>query len=493
VHRKASANPLNRATLSWRMDRLFPSVACLPFAATLLGLGGAPAVHAATIVVTSTADAGDVGTCTLRQAIVSMNTGAATGNCANNGAAFGSNDTINFTGDLFSDGVAAITLAYSLHITDNNLVIDAGTGRNVTVQRPAGAQNPFPIIGAELDGGNLLLSGLTVQNGYATYERGLNKYSRGFFDAAGGGILFHDGSLTLDHCTIRNNTVKDTAYAYGNAVAPAVGGGIAVLAGHLTMTSTLVTGNTAKGKFGMGGGIYLAKASLMMVDSTISGNVAEGIIFGGAAVLSSVGNPLHAIYPASIGITNSTISGNTSPNASQGGGAVVALLPSSVTLLNSTLACNDSAGRAPDGHPIPALYIGDPPNSSRFSAISTIFADTANSRCATRTSTEWGSYGTSSPPVSSPITLSGDHNLIVSSSATQQQRAASCRYHQSRSAARPLAGQRRPGAYARIGRWQPGAGCGQQSGQPALRPAWSGLRPFRRWRARHRRIRRPDQ
>jgi len=50
-----------------------------------LGLGVAPlAGMAATIIVTSSGDVGSAGTCTLRQAIVSMNTGSVAGSgCVN--------------------------------------------------------------------------------------------------------------------------------------------------------------------------------------------------------------------------------------------------------------------------------------------------------------------------------------------------------------------------------------------------------------------------
>ena len=378
-------------------------------AVTLLGgLGAAPmSATAATVVVNSSADPGDAGTCTLRQAIVSMNTGAVTGTCANAGAPFGTSDTINFSNSLFGGGTTTITLAYALSISDNDLVIDAGSGRDVIVQRTAGAANQFSVIDAELSGGTLQLSGLTVQNGYATYQRQLNKYSQGSLDAAGGGILISAGTLVLDHCTISNNVVRDT---YGQAA----GGGIAALAGNVVLNSTVVTGNTAKGDGGRGGGVYVSKGRLTIANSTISNNLAEGR-YGGAAVTLGIGNPLHGISAASAGITNSTISYNTSSGATRGGAAILAWLPPSVTLLNSTLACNDAPALASDGHPIPAVYIADPLNVSRFSVISSIFADTSNSQCTTRTLKEWGSYGTASPPIAEAITLAGDHNLVVSS------------------------------------------------------------------------------
>src|SRR5262249_40968031 len=97
---------------------------------------------AATIVVNSAADPGDASTCTLRQAIVSMNTGAVAGNtsCTNSGDEFGSNDTINFAA-----GINTIPLSYGLSIghagaKGMDLTIDAGAGNNVTVERSATAE-----------------------------------------------------------------------------------------------------------------------------------------------------------------------------------------------------------------------------------------------------------------------------------------------------------------------------------------------------------------
>src|SRR5579859_5206333 len=107
-------------------------------AATLLiGAGVCSVASAATIVVNSTADPGDASTCTLRQAIVSMNTGAVAANsaCTNAGGTFGSSNTINFAA-----GVSTISLTDGLYVgakdgSGMDLTIDAGPGNNVTVER----------------------------------------------------------------------------------------------------------------------------------------------------------------------------------------------------------------------------------------------------------------------------------------------------------------------------------------------------------------------
>jgi len=118
-----------------------------------LGLGSAPlAGLAATISVFTANDAGSATDCTLRQAIVSMNTSSVSGTgCVNSGDAFGTGDTINFAPPDFPQFQArTITLAdantSTLAISDANLTITAGPYAHVTIERPAGAANDFRIM-----------------------------------------------------------------------------------------------------------------------------------------------------------------------------------------------------------------------------------------------------------------------------------------------------------------------------------------------------------
>ncbi len=110
--------------------------------ATALLIGLAPlAAWAATIAVTSPDDTlpTAVTTCTLRQAILSMNAGSLKGNCANTGAAFGSGNLITFaaaglTGGANSGGILLADSADTtgavggaLVVTVANLTIDASS------------------------------------------------------------------------------------------------------------------------------------------------------------------------------------------------------------------------------------------------------------------------------------------------------------------------------------------------------------------------------
>jgi len=396
-------HPPSRAALTTRMECLCPSVACLPIAAALLGLGASPVAQAATIVVNSTADQGNAGTCTLRQAIVSMNTGAVTGNCVNSGAAFESGDTINFANGLFASGTPTIDIGSELSITHPangncsgcidavNLAIDAGAGRNVIVQRATGAPS-FSVIDAFVGygptgsngfrhvKGSLHLSGLTLRNGSA--NNGLSakyKYNGSTYSySVGGGILSQYGDVTLDRCTIANNHAGH-------------GGGVWVLGGGLVLNSTTVSGNTAQEglRGGWGGGVF-SIGPVTINNSTISGNASNGV--RGGAVASWAGP---------VTVVDSTISGNT---ALRKAAAISVLKPySPITLINSTIACNDAQGD------FSAIGIYDISRGS-VSVISTVLADTSNARCSTQTTKEIVIGN-------GPASVGGDHNLVVSSNA----------------------------------------------------------------------------
>ncbi|MBA8885033.1 Ig-like domain repeat protein [Dokdonella fugitiva] len=406
--RKPAAR-LRRKPLSVLVERLlWSSAAALAVPAAL----PTPA-QAATITVTSTADPGNPGTCTLRQAIVSTNTGSVAGTaCANSGSpGFGVDDTIRFDASLFSAGNATITLAdlpdNYLHVASNGIVtIDAGTGRNVTVQRPANAQNKFPILfGEALQNGNITmrLYGMTLRNGYLDDTRGalngkLNKYSFGGFNSAGAGVGVIYGHLTLDRCTIADNTVHSPA---GGAK------GAGVMAGNnLTIRSSIISGNEAKGPGSMAAGVYSQLGTVSIIDSIISGNVVQGPMGGGAAGIGIMLVPFTAITTSKLNIVNSTVSGNRAPNAEGWGAAISAPFAARVTIANSTFACNDApAGSA-------AIHVLTMPTSTDFSVSSTIFADTPNALCpAQGTSREIEVVG------SGPGHVQGDHNLLVTPGA----------------------------------------------------------------------------
>lgn|GEM_PF-5544926 len=406
---RGAAAPPRRKRLPALIERLLWSSA----AAVALCAPLPPAAEAATLTVTSTADPGNANTCTLRQALVSVNTGDVAGSaCVNSGnPGFGVDDTIRFDAALFSGGNATIDLAdlpdNYLHAVSNGIVtIDAGAGRNVTVQRPANAQNRFPILfGEARQNGNITmrLYGLTLRNGYLEDTNGplndkLNKYSFGGFDAAGGGVGVIYGHLTLDRCTIANNTVRS-----GNGGAKGAG----VMAGnHLTIRNSVISGNQAFGLHSMAAGIYSQLGTVSIIDSVVSGNVAHGPMGGGAAGVGVMVVPFTAITTSKLHIVNSTVSGNSAPNADGWGAAISAPFAARVTIASSTIACND----APPGNA--AIHIIGMPTGGEFSVRSTLFADTPNALCPTLgTSREIEVMTGGSGPVQ------GSHNLVVTPAA----------------------------------------------------------------------------
>ncbi len=268
-------------------------------AALLLAL--APiAAQAAAIVVTSPddSDPAAAGTCTLRQAIVSMNTGALAGGCANTGAAFGSADTITFAASSLAGNVpGTITLGDSadtsgnlggtLVVTAPHLVIDGSEWRGdstgqyadgVTITRPAGAGNAFGILrDTAAAGGLLVLNGIAMRNGYA-----LQALCGGRGD--GGGVCMIDADLVMTDSRVSGNQA-----GYG-------GGGIASVAGTIMLTRCTIDANVGY----LGGGIRSRTGSVTLASSTLSGNGEWAVSHGGG---------IHAGGP--LVVVDSTISGNT--------------------------------------------------------------------------------------------------------------------------------------------------------------------------------------
>jgi CSLREA domain-containing protein len=157
-----------------------------------------------------------------------------------------------------------------------------------------------------------------------------------------GGPLDNAGTtLTVDHCTIRNNHV--TTSASGNGV----GGGLYTWATTTTVLASTISGNTATcaslDSCGAGGGILARESTTMVLDSTISHNTASGTGFG------SLGGGVFLLTGAAT-FANSTISGNQVsgagiPDASGLGGGIAAgdyFGAMALSLTNTTVAGNGS-------------------------------------------------------------------------------------------------------------------------------------------------------
>ena len=409
---------LHRTPLSLFIERaLFSSAAAIALGGVLLPT---PA-SSATIAVTHLGDTAvaNPATCTLRQAVVSMNTGAVTGNGCIPVGTFGNNDRVEFANALFSSGTPTITLQQMLTVGHSgpavgstptrltkHLTIDAGAGRQVIIERDPVAPH-FAVIGAwpagkpgdfwSITRGSLHLTGLIVQNGYAAGPTFIGSKYADY--RAGGGVFASQADLIIERSTIRNNR--------GEA-----GGGVFVT-GSLVVDSSTISGNVTPlyilengDRGGSGGGIYHVGPATIR-NSTISGNVSNGEA-GGAAIASKYqrGNT----PGAGITIVNSTISGNRAPEAFDAAGAALIVLSDdpALTLLNTTITDNCGGQAA-----IRMRKRGQASISTlRMTASSTVFANTVNAACAPL----------ATPTVEIavfdlPVLVEGSRNLLRSNSA----------------------------------------------------------------------------
>ena len=222
-----------------------------------------PMSRAATLTVTSNADAGGTcpgADCTLRQAIIAAASG----------------DTINFAA-----GITNINLTSAELLINKNLTINGPGANLLTVQRSTAPGTPdFRIFRIAFGNFNVTISELRISNGNAP-------------NGIGGAILNSGGPMTIANSTISGNSAGD-------------GGGIYNNGGPMTVTNSTISGNTAGS--GNGGGIYNG-FTMTIINCTIAGNTAANNKVGGG------------IYNASgtLSHTNSTISGNSAPGGNGGG------------------------------------------------------------------------------------------------------------------------------------------------------------------------------
>ncbi|WP_233452068.1 choice-of-anchor Q domain-containing protein [Rubrobacter xylanophilus] len=259
--------------------------------AALLSLAASPA-WAAEITVDDTADTvADDGECTLREAIASANTDAASGSAAGECAAGQGNDEILF--DLPAS--STITLGGEGLVIDSNVSV-IGPGQERLTIDGEGANGVFKIA-ARTPANTVAISGLTVTGGRAG-------------TGVGGGIS-NDGDLTLSESTVTGNTVS---------IANPSGGGGILNRGEMTISKSTISGNAAFLAGGVGNG-----GNLTISDSTVSGNSAAI----GSGILSEYANTT---------VVNSTVSGNSA--STTGGGVYV---EGGITVIqNSTITRNSA-------------------------------------------------------------------------------------------------------------------------------------------------------
>lgn len=245
-------------------------------------LAASTVAHAATFTVTSLSDA---GAGSLRQAIIDANAGA------------GADDIVFQTGLT-----GTISLQSALPAITGDLTITGPGAALLTVSRGiAGQIRIFDI------SGDVVMTGLTVQDGYAP---GMMPPGE-----SGGGILVRTGaSLDISDCVIADcETFAST------------GGGIEVW-GTLTMARCTISGCTGSS----GGALTVRGGTATVSDSTFTGN-------SNGAVLA-----VSSLAATTLNLTNCTISGNSNAQTRGAANAYDDGAPCTLTLVNCTVTGNST-------------------------------------------------------------------------------------------------------------------------------------------------------
>jgi len=235
------------------------------------------AIHAATIHVTTTADA---GAGSLRAALATAASG----------------DTIAFDPALFAGGSPrTIALASTLTLERTVTIVGPGDGADgVTPGLVLSGQNLVRILHVKCAGG-ATISGVTFSGGRSSSGGAAVFVASGASatflacDFTGntatstgtGGAILNQGTSRLDRCRLETNS--------------AAGGGAIATQGKLVVTRSLLAGNAATGA---GGAILVTDGTTTLESSTISTNTAARA--GGLAVVATKGGAQLAIVACTV-------------------------------------------------------------------------------------------------------------------------------------------------------------------------------------------------
>ena len=302
------------------------------------------------------------GTATIRDSIISSNSGRGIGNTGG---------TLDLT-DTTISGNTAISLAGGI-LNAGTLTMTGGSISNNTAGTTGGglwngAPNTATLTNTTISGNTA-----TTGGGGGIRNAGMLTLSGGSVSGnssgdAGGGLLNDGGTVTITGVTFSTNTATGDGGGVANASGTVQindsqvtgntagsGGGLSLDGGGLTMTNSTVSGNSSLG----GGGLFVTNAATAtLTASIVSGNAAS---FGGGGIQSDSGNTLtledSVVRGNETGIAGgggiwnrqgtltlirSEVSGNTQTGGASGGGGILHLISGSVTLTNSTISGNAS-------------------------------------------------------------------------------------------------------------------------------------------------------
>lgn len=218
---------------------------------------------------------------------------------------------------------------------------------------------------------------LIANNKVAAYQAGGSGYG---ITAYGGGVHSLGSSNAVLHSTISGNTAySQTGWSYGGGIN--IGDEFGDTSGELVLFSSNISGNTTRADCGycfiQGGGAHAfgsisAKYSTINDNAVLSAPDSEGVARGGGL---SIFGPYYG-EPATMGLSNSTISANravggTGGTYGRGHGGGLMVQDGVFSILNSTLTLN-VASHGEGGvsiDPRPQLYGEPDPEYVMFSTI----------------------------------------------------------------------------------------------------------------------------
>ncbi len=385
-------------------------------AVMLAGAILAPAVRAATITPTVTADdLTNNGNCTLREAVLAADGNAAVDQCpAGDSAApdeivltqplynltlSGANEDSDLTGDL--DVFLNPTGPLTIRGDDGESTIDGGSADRVIDVKTTTASS------LTLDNVRLTHGNPGSGNGGALRVPGLNsvtlnssRVTNSTTSGVGGGMQVV-GDLTLNDSTVSGNvstaptglvgggiratksvTINRSSITSNSATAPddsntddVFGGGIAASGGSVTVTDSTIASNTVtaldSADAAHGGGIYAENAPLRVERSTIDNNTVSA-----ASALSSGGG----VDYTDLGTINGTFvvqNSTLTDNHAQTDAAAVQIRGGSTAIRSSTFTLNS----APSGRSI--FYDVAGVAGSSLAVGATILSENGTSECST--------------------------------------------------------------------------------------------------------------
>ncbi len=260
------------------------------------------------------------------------------------GALYNDGGTLNVTNSVIEMNVADGASGSGGGILNNGgtLTVNGGTFTGNSAMRAGGAIEDNAGVSVTLDDVDFFnnVTGAAPGNGGALHITGAGNVTAtdgmvtGNTAAAEGGGFWNSavGTLTVNGTRFANNTASGDDADQG-------GGALFNDGGTLTVTNANLHGNVANGASGSGGGILAnAGSTLNVSDSTINDNTSNRA-GGGIEVNATMTNTVTAE------LSNATLDGNMTGAAPGNGGALHITGPATVSVSNSTVSNNTAAAQ----------------------------------------------------------------------------------------------------------------------------------------------------